>query len=401
MKPNRIRAALFAAAITTFGAFANSASAQDIKIGYNGDLSASPSAQSGQAAVLGMEAAIADINAAGGVLGRKLTLVTRDDVSQPPKSIQNMSDLIDNEKVVAVFGPTNSGNAMAWKHIPNQKKIPVIGNVGSGTDITKPMSPGADNYMFRVSMVDRGQVAALMAYVKKNAATSKVVGLMAETTGYGQGGLKDMEEIAALQGIKPAAIERFGVGDTDMTSQLNKMKAAGVDTIVVWAQGTPIAQLIRSMEKINYFPLTLTSWAADNITFYDAAGKTLAEKPIFMRTVSESKTPAQQKLFDRIGSQLKAPSSFSFALHGYDSVMLMAAAIRQAGSTDGPAVKNALEDLKAPVQGVLKTYDKPFSKTDHDALTAKDLVWIKWKDGKLEPYSDATIKSLTAGDFKK
>ena len=107
---------------------------------------------------------------------------------------------------------------------------------------------------------------------------------MAETTGYGQGGLKDMEEIAALQGIKPAAIERFGVGDTDMTSQLSKIKSAGVDTVVIWAQGTPIAQLIRSMEKINYFPLTLTSWAADNITFYDAAGKTLAEKPIFMRT---------------------------------------------------------------------------------------------------------------------
>ena len=233
MKLKRLCAALFAGAALVAGA-----AAQDIKLGYNGDLSASPSAQSGQAAVLGMEAAIADINAAGGVLGRKLALVTRDDVSAPPKSIQNMSDLIDNEKVTAVFGPTNSGNAMAWKHIANQKKIPVMGNVGSGTDITKPMSPGADNYMFRVSMVDREQVAALMAYVKKNAAQSKVVGLMAETTGYGQGGLKDMEEIAKLQDIRIAATERFGVGDTDMTSQLSKMKAANVDTIVVWAQGS-------------------------------------------------------------------------------------------------------------------------------------------------------------------
>ena len=377
------------------------ASAQDIKLGYNGDLSASPSAQSGQAAVLGMEAAIADINAAGGVLGRKLTLVTRDDVSAPPKSIQNMSELVDSEKVVAVFGPTNSGNAMAWKHIANQKKIPVIGNVGSGTDITKPMSPGADNDMFRVSMVDREQVAALMAYVKKNAATSKVIGLMAETTGYGQGGLKDMEELAKAQDIKVAATERFGVGDTDMTSQLSKMKAAGVDTIVVWAQGTPIAQLIRSMEKINYFPLTLSSWAADNITFYDAAGKTLAEKPLFMRTVSETKTPAQQKLYDRIGSKLKAPGSFSFALHGYDSVLILAEAMKQANSTDGSAVRVALEDLKAPVPGLLKTYEKPFSKTDHEALVAKDLVWIRWKDGKLMPYSDALIGSLSPADFKQ
>jgi len=250
-------------------------------------------------------------------------------------------------------------------------------------------------------MVDREQVAALMAYVKKNTAASKVVGLMAETTGYGQGGLKDMEEIAKLQDIRIAATERFGVGDTDMTSQLSKMKAANVDTVVVWAQGTPIAQLVRSMEKINYFPLTLTSWAADNITFYDAAGKALAEKPIFMRTVSETRTPAQQKLFDRIGSKLKAPGSFSFALHGYDSVLLLAQAMKQANGTDGAAVRTALEDLKTPVQGVLKTYEKPFSKTNHEALTAKDLVWIRWKDGKLLPYSDALIQGLKPADFKQ
>jgi branched-chain amino acid transport system substrate-binding protein len=390
----------FAAILTCFTLSA-AGQTKEIKLGYNGDLSASPSAQSGQAAVLGMQAALDDLNATGGVLGRKLMLVVRDDTSQPPKSIQNMSDLIDNEKVAIVFGPTNSGNAMAWKHIPNQKKIPVMGNVGSGTDITKPVSPGADNYMFRVSMVDREQVVALMAYVKKNAAKSKVIGLMAESTGYGQGGLKDMEEIAALQGIKPAAIERFAVGDTDMTSQLNKMKTAGVDTVIVWAQGTPIAQLIRSMEKINYFPAILTSWAADNITFHDAAGKSLAEKPLFMRTISESRTQAQQKLFDRIGTKLKAPSAFSFAAHGYDSVMLVAQAIKQAGSTDGPQVKGALEDLKTPVAGLLKTYNKPFSKTQHDALTANDFVWTRWKDGKLAPYSDPIITGFTAADFKQ
>ena len=394
--PKFLKRAVLAASIVAAAA----ASAQ-VKIGYNGDLSASPSAQSGQAAVLGMEAAVADINAAGGVLGKKLELITRDDTSAPPKSIQNMSELIDSEKVAAVFGPTNSGNAMAWKHIANQKKVPVIGNVSSGTDITKPMSPGADNFMFRVSMVDREQVAALMAYVKKNVDKSKVVGLMVETTGYGQGGLKDMEEIAKLQEIKIAATEKFGVGDTDMTSQLSKMKSAGVDTVVVWAQGTPIAQLVRSMEKINYFPLVLTSWAADNITFYDAAGKTLSEKPIFMRTVSETRTPAQQKLFERIGSKLKAPGSFSFALHGYDSVLLYAAAVKQANSFDGNAVRLALEDLKTPVQGVLKSYDKPFSKTTHEALTAKDLVWIRWKDGKLLPYTDPIVGSLSTADFKQ
>jgi len=384
-------------AATMAAAFA--AHAQDLKLGFNGDLSASPSAQSGKAGVIGIEAAIADINAAGGVLGRKLTLVVRDDQSQPPKSIQNMSDLIDNEKVVAVFGPTNSGNALAWRHIPNQKKVVSMGMIGSGTDITKPMSPGADNYMFRVSMVDREQVAALATYAVKSG--SKKIGLMAETTGYGQGGMKDMEEIVKLHGVTPLASEKFGVADTDMTSQLNKMKAAGVDTIIVWAQGTPTGQLVRSMEKINYFPTMLTSWAADNITFFDAAGKNLASKPIFMRTMVSPSTPAQKKLYDRTVAKLAAPSAFPFVIHGYDAVLLVAEAIKQAGSTDGTKLKDALENLNAPVNGVMKTYTKPFNKTDHEALTASDLAFVKWNNDQLVPYTDNIIKSMTASDYKR
>ncbi len=374
--------------------------AQDIKLGFNGDLSASPSAQSGQAAVLGIQAAIEDINAAGGLLGRKLSLTVRDDLSQPPKSIQNMSELIDNEKVIAVFGPTNSGNALAWKHIPNQKKIPVFGTIGSATDITKPMSPGAENYMFRIGMVDREQISGLFAYVKKNPAIKKI-GYMAETTGYGQGGLKDLNEVGELYGIKPVAIEKFGVADTDMTSQLSKMKAAGVDTILVWAQGTPIGQLLRSMEKINYFPLTISSWAADNASFLQTAGKTLAERPLFMRTISETKTARTQKLYDRIGPKMVSASAFGFAAHSYDAAMMLAAAIKQANSTDGQKIREALENLMTSLDGQMKSYDKPFSKTTHEALTSKDYVWTKWKEGKLVSYSDNVVKSIIPSDYKK
>jgi len=388
---------LGAAALSLFGL---AAQAQDIKLGFNGDMSASPSALSGQAATLGLQAAIDDVNAAGGVLGRKLTLVIRDDLSQPPKSIQNMSDLIDNEQVVAVFGPTNSGNALAWKQVPNQKKIPVIGTVGSGTAITYPVSAGADNYMFRISMVDRDQVSGLMAYVKKNPAV-KNVGYLSETTGYGQGGLKDMQELGDVEGLKPVCSEKFGVNDTDMTSQLNKCKAAGVDTLVVWAQGTPLGQLMRSMEKINYFPLTLMTWAADNRSFYEAAGKTLAEKPIFMRTVTEERTPKQQKLYDRIAPKMTSASAFGFAAHSYDAVMVLASAIKQANSTDGSKIREALENLQTPYEGMMKSYDKPFSKTEHEALRSKDYKWTHWQDGKLLPYSDQVIKSLTEADYKK
>ncbi len=386
-----------AATLAVVGA---TALAQDIKLGFNGDLSASPSAQSGAAGVIGIQAAIEDINAAGGVLGRKLTLVIRDDQSQPPKSIQNMTELIDSEKVAAVFGPTNSGNAMAWKHIPNQKKVVSMGMIGGATDITKPMSPEADNYMFRVSIVDREQVVGLMAYAKK--AGAKKLGLIAETTGYGQGGLKDMVEIAKLQGLEVAVAERMAVADTDVTSQLNKMKAAEVDTLVIWAQGTPTGQVMRSMEKVNYFPKVLSSWAADNITFYDAAGKALAEKPIFMRTMVDAVTPKQKALFERIKGQLAAPSAFTFVVHGYDATQILAAALRQAGTaSDGVKIREALESLAAPIDGVKKTYVKPFSKSHHEALTAADFAFVKWADGKLVQVNDAVTAALSAADFKR
>jgi hypothetical protein len=147
----------------------------------------------------------------------------------------------------------------------------------TGTDITKPLGSDADNYIFRLSMYDRAQAAGLMAYAKKSG-TAKI-GLLTETTGYGEGGLRDLQELAKIHGLSLLATEKFAVSDTDMTSQLSKMKAAGVETVIVWAQGTPMGLLLRSMEKVNYLPKFLASAAADNITFFDAAGKTLAAAP--------------------------------------------------------------------------------------------------------------------------
>jgi branched-chain amino acid transport system substrate-binding protein len=390
-----LRAGAVAAAL----AAASLAQAQDIKLSYNGDLSASPTAQSGRAAVAGIQAAIDDINAGGGVLGRKLTLVVRDDLAQPQKSIQNMLELIDNEKVVAVLGPTNSGNAMAWKRIPNEKKVVSFQSNAQATDITKPLTTPADNYFFRLSMYDRAQAAGLMAYAKKSGTTK--LGLLTETTGYGEGGLHDLQELARIHGITPLASEKFAVTDTDMTSQLSKLKSAGVDTVIVWAQGTPMGLLLRSMEKLNYFPKFLASQAADNITFFDAAGKTLAGKAIFLRPFINPDTAPQKKLYERVSSKLAAPSAYVFAMQGYDSTLLLAAAMKQAGSTEGPRLRDALEDLHAPVQGVFKTYNKPFSLSQREAMTPADAKWVHWDGDKLAAYSDKVTQSLTPADVNR
>ena len=253
----RTVAALFAAtALTAVPALAQQG---EVKIGYNADQSATGAAELGLAGRYGFEAAIEDINAAGGLLGKKVVGVIRDDAGAPPKSIQNMNELIDNEKVAAVVGPTNSGNALAWLHIPQQKKVPVVSHVATATEITARYAKEPQNYIFRVSMVDREQLALLAAYAVKASKTKKI-GIMGDTTGYGQGILKDLNEILPMHGITPVGVEKFGPKDTDMTSQLAKLKDAGADMIITGSLADGTAQVLKSMEKMDYYPGLLGTW---------------------------------------------------------------------------------------------------------------------------------------------
>jgi branched-chain amino acid transport system substrate-binding protein len=392
--PHRLLA-LLAVALTAAG----TAGAQEIKIGYNSDQSGSGAAEHGLSGRFGFEAAIEDLNKNGGLLGRKVVGVIRDDTGQPPKSIQNMNELIDNEKVVAVVGPTNSGNALAWLHIPQQKKVPVISHVATATEITKRYEKEPKNYIFRVSMVDREQISLLVAYAVK-ATKNKKIALIGDSTGYGQLGVKDAGELLKLHGVTPVATEKFGPKDTDMTSQLSKVRDSGADTLIVYALADANAQLLKSMEKINYFPVTLGSWANVATPLPNIAGKKLANHMIFAASTTEDANDRTKALYQRIIAKEKNLPMFVTAAQGYDSVMILAAAIKKAGSTDGEKLQTALESIDG-VQGVIKTYDKPFSKTDHEGLTVADFRLARWQDGRVVGFEDAITKSLKVADLKK
>ncbi|RYE86541.1 MAG: amino acid ABC transporter substrate-binding protein [Hyphomicrobiales bacterium] len=398
---NRItRRTLSALLVSTGMALSLPAFAQnEIKIGYNADQSASGAAELGLSGLYGFQAAIDDLNAQGGVLGRKVVGVVRDDAGAPPKSIQNMNELIDNEKVAAVVGPTNSGNALAWLHIPQQKKVPVISHVATATDITARYAKAPQNYIFRVSMVDREQLALLAAYAVK-ASKSKNIAIIADTTGYGQAATKDLQEILTLHGIKPVGIEKFGPKDTDMTSQLAKLKAAGADMIITGSLADATAQVLKSMEKMDYYPGLLSTWGSINTPLVNIAGPKLAEKTIFAASTTEDASDRAAALHKRLVAKHPNMPAFVSAAQGYDAVMLIAAAIKQAGGTDGTKLQAALENLGA-VQGIIKTYEKPFSKEQHEALGVADFHLAQWKDGRVVKLDDAVVKGLTAADLKR
>jgi branched-chain amino acid transport system substrate-binding protein len=395
----RLSRAIAAAALVTIACGAAKA-ADDIRVGFNADQSGTGVAELGVAGRHGFELAIEDINKDGGLLGRKLVGLVRDDIGQPPKSIQNMTELIDSEKVVAVIGPTNSGNALAWLHIPQQKMIPVIVPIATATGITKRYEGEAQNYIFRVSMVDREQVALLLAYAVKSSKGRKIA-FITDTTGFGQQGLKDLSEVLALHGLQPVATEKFGPKDTDMTSQLAKIRDAGADTLVVYGLADANAQLLRSMEKVNYFPVTLGTWGNMSTPLLNIAGRKLAEHIIFATSTAEDSNPRAAALAARARERYPTMATFVAAAQAYDSMMLLASAIRKAGTTDGSKVQAALQDGLPDTQGVIKLYRKPFTKENHEALGVADFHLARWKDGKVAAFRDDVSKSLTAADLKK
>jgi len=373
--------------------------AQDIKIGYNADMSGSGVAELGISGRWGFEAAIEDINKAGGILGRKVVGVIRDDLGTPPKSIQNMTELIDNEKVAAVVGPANSGNALAWLHLPQQKKIPVVVPIATGSEITTRYANDAQNYLFRISMVDREQSALLAAYAAKHSQGKKIA-VLADSTGYGQGGTKDATAILELHGIKPVAVEKFGPKDTDITSQLSKIKAAGADTVIVYGLADGTAQVLRSMEKINYLPTTLGAWGNLSSLFPKMTGAKLSEHLIMAASTTEDTNAKTKALGQRVRKNFPTLTTFPCAAQSYDSVMLLAAAMKQANSTDGPKVAAALENLQG-VEGVIKTYNKPFTKTQHEGLNVNDFYLARWKGDTVVKFEDSVTRGFQPADFKK
>lgn len=386
-----------AAALTVACAIA--AHAQDvIKIGYTADQSASGVAELGIAGRWGFEAAIEDINKAGGILGRKVVGVVRDDLGTPPKAIQNMTELIDSEKVQAVVGPANSGNALAWLHLPQQKKIPVVVPIATGTEITARYAKEPQNYLFRISMVDREQVALLAAYAVKSSKTKKIA-ILADSTGYGQGGITDATAILELHGVKPVAVEKYGPKDTDMTSQLAKIRSAGADTVIIYGIADGAAHVLRSMEKINYLPTALGTWGNLSSLLPKIAGKA-AEHLILAASTTEDSNDRTRALGERVRKNFPTLTTFPCSAQAYDSVMLLAAAMKQANSTEGDKVAAALENLGS-VQGVIKAYNKPFSKATHEALDVRDFYLARWKDGKVIRHEDEFTKALTAADLKK
>ena len=367
---------VLAGAMTAFAA-------DSIKIGLQGPLTGGSSPM-GVSMRDGAKLAVTEINAKGGVLGRQIELIERDDEAKNERGVQIAQELINKEKVVAALGYINSGVALASQRFYQEAKIPVMNNVATASQITKQFADQPDNYVFRNSANDTIQSTMIVNELIGRRKFTKIA-ILADSTNYGQLGREDLEKALALKGIKAVAIEKYNIKDVDMTPQLLKSKEAGAEIVITYGIGPELAQIANGMVKLGWKVPIMGSWTLSMGNFIDNAGKNADGATMPQTFIQEANTPkrtsfiaAYQKAYkvDRIPSPVSAAQ-------GYDSVYLLVAAIAQAKSTDGPKVREALEDLKAPVDGVVTTYNKPFSKTDHEAITMNMPVIGKVQDGRV------------------
>ena len=378
-----------AAAVTTLGLLMNSPvfAVEPIKIGLVAALSGQ-SAKSGEALTRGLTIAIDEINADGGILGRPVELIRRDDESNPAKGMLAARELVQREKVAVLFGGLDTPVSLSIVPLANQMKVPFMGAWAAGTSITQ--NGASDNYVFRVSAMDEIVDEALVQYGIDEYAMQKP-GMLLINNPWGESNEKGFRHALEQRGMPWAGIERIEASDLDVIPQLTRLKNAGADTLLMVGNVGPSAQVVKSLDRMGWEVPVVSHWGPAGGRFSELAGPN-ADRVHFIQTyVFTEKNSAKG---DEVLSALKAryPEIQSLAditpavgiANAYDAMHLSALAIEKAGSTDGTAVRNGFYAIDS-YAGLIKEYKKPFTTAQHDALGPQDYVFTHFVNGSIVP----------------
>ena len=367
------------------------ACAQDaLKLGLVAAMSGQ-SAKSGEAIVRGLSLAVDEINAAGGVLGKKIELLVRDDESNPAKGVVAARELVQREKVVAFFGGLDTPVSLAIVPFANQSKIPFMGVWAAGTGITQ--NGAVDNYVFRVSAVDDLVDIALVDYAAKKYAVKKP-GLILINNPWGESNEKGLKAALETKKIAYAGIEKFETNDVDVVPQLTRLRQAGADVLFLVANVAPSSQVVKSLDRMGWDVPIVSHWGPAGGRFSELAGPS-ASKVQFIQTFSFSgnSNPKAAAVFAAL--KKKYPEIKSFAdvtpavgiANAYDAMHLVALAITKAGSLDGTKIRDGFYAIDK-YQGLIKTYMAPFTVSNHDALSAEDYIFTYFKGDEILPLTN-------------
>lgn len=341
------------------------------------------SAESGESARLGAELAIREINEVGGLLGRKLELVARDDQADPQRGREAAEDLVLREKVAFTIGFCNTGVALKSLDLFQDHKHVLMVPVSTGTALTARY-PAAQSYVFRMAPRDVLQAAFLVDDIVQRRKINKVA-VFADRTAYGEGGLADVLRFLAERGVEPLQVTRFDLGVASLTAQLRQAKAAGVQAVIGYTVVPELATLVRAKAEAQFDGLLYGPWPMSFRAVYEGSHRgaegAMMVQSIIPNALNERRTSFIARLRRMAG---KPVPSLMAAAQSYDAMQLMFRALfATRGNTSGDALKQALEHLDKAYVGVITTYERPFTSDDHDAFSA-NMIWLGvWRNGEI------------------
>jgi len=326
-----------------------------------------------------IEMEVARINEAGGVNGRPIEVIIEDDATDEAKAAAAASKLIEQDGVVALMGATGSGQTMAMRGDVQRAGIPQVSMAGA-TVIAQPVDP----LVFQTPWSNTIVVPFTLDFITAQGISR--IGLISDTGGFGADGKAVIEAMAPEHGVSIVSDQTFNPGDTDMTTQLTKIKNSDAQAIVMWTAGAEAAIIAKNVVDLGIeLPLFGSHGiarrefiegagdAAEGVRF--AAGKVLV--PAAYGEGTEGYTVATDFIDRYTEAYGEAPSTF--AGHAYDALYLIVEAARR---IDGDITPEALRDEIEATSGwvgIGGTFT--FSPDDHNGMTTSDLIMYEITNG--------------------
>jgi branched-chain amino acid transport system substrate-binding protein len=328
-----------------------------------------------------LEMMVADINAKGGMGGKKVVLIIKDSGASSEKAISFAKQLIEEEKVLAIIGPSTSGETMAIKALAEESKTPLL-SCAAAEVIVNPVA----SYVFKTPQKDSQAVVRIFQQMKKMGISK--IGVLSSNTGFGKAGKDQIEKLAAEHGIQIVVSEVYDSKATDLTAEVTKIKAANVQAIVNWSIEPAQAIVIKNARQLGLTIPIFQSHGFGNIGYVKAAG-VAAEGVIFPagRLLIADQLPAsnpQKSVLVSYKNEYEArykEDVSTFGGHAYDAMLLLSDAVKK-GGTDRAKVRAELEGLKGVV-GTAGIFN--MSATDHNGLGLDAFEMLTVKDGRFVP----------------
>jgi branched-chain amino acid transport system substrate-binding protein len=329
------------------------------------------------------EMLVEKINAAGGVNGSMLKLVIKDSKGAPEQAISFVKQLIEEEKVFAIIGPSTTGETMAIKNLCEESQTILI-SCAAGEVIVNPVG----KYVFKTPQKDSQAATRLFELMKQMNITK--IGVLSSNTGFGKAGKEQLEKLAPGFGVEIVANEVYPKEATDLTGELTKLKAAGVQAVVNWSIEPAQAIVAKNIKQIGLGVPLFQSHGFGNILYVKEAGEA-AEGVIFPagRLLVAAQLPEDHKqkavlMEYKSGYEAKFQEETStFGGHAYDAVLLLSEAIKKAGVVDREPVRAALENLK-DVVGTAGVFN--MTPEDHNGLALDAFEMLTVKNGQFAVY---------------